>query len=180
MAHVQVKHGGCLFQRKACALNEQPVDFVQGACALDELPLALASWHSRQQRVPDCREIRPPSNDDHDWSSQRRGQRLDVHDVEACECDSLQQHRMQLGVEARLLDAGRQRRGCVRSVAADETREHAVESFARKDGADNQNVAAMIGRKRRVIESNNVRPALAFAPHWPPYIRDDHRTASAA
>jgi hypothetical protein len=165
VACVPAKYGSRRVHGDARALNEQSTDFFDGACALDKMPFARASPHPCQQRAPDRRKIRPPSHDHHDRAREHCGQPVDVHYVEARECDSLQQDRMELGVEARLPDAGGQPYSRVHAVAADAAGEYAIESVARIDGPNDQHVAAMIGQKRRVVESNRVRPVPKSVPH---------------
>jgi len=68
-------------------------------------------------------------------------------------------------MEARLLDGGRQLHRRIRAVTPHATREHAVEALTGKDGPDNLNITAKVAWKRRIVESNNVRPTLLLTLH---------------
>ena len=165
VACVPAKYGSRRIRGDTRALNEHATDFFDEARALDEVPFARASAHPCQQRAPDRRKIRAPSHDHHDRSREHCGQPVDVHYVEAREGDALQQDRMELGVEARLLDAGGQTCSGVHAVAAHAAGEYAIEALARIDRPDDEHGAAMLGRKRRVVEANGVRPVPNSVPH---------------
>src|SRR4030095_6140321 len=163
--HMVAKRTCCGLRRNACALDEKTSDALHGARVLNQLPLALAAAHPLEQRGANRCEIRLPSDDHEDRSRESCRARVDVNDIEARERDALQQHGVQLGIEARSCDAGCEARSCICAVAAHLAREHTVEPGARKYGTDDEHITAMFRSKRRVIESDDVRPASVLAFH---------------
>jgi hypothetical protein len=91
VAHVAAKCSGRSLCGDASALDEEARDFLHRTGALNELPLARPAAHTAECGV-DRRQVRPAPHDHQDRTRERRGEGVDVDDVEARKGDALQQH----------------------------------------------------------------------------------------
>lgn len=110
-----------------------------------------------EQCIADFIEIREMAGYDEHRPFQCILQPVYVDDIESGESDSLKQNGLKMGIKARTRNQLSQYPSRVRTVPAHFSREDAVKTSARVEGAYDHDIAPMMPVERRIIEPDRMR-----------------------
>ena len=90
-----------LAKQKPSALDKKPFQEFHRAGPLDHSPFARSSGYLIEQRASDRAQVRTAARDDEHRNAKGLMQPVEIDHVETGNGDTLQKHRMELGIEAR-------------------------------------------------------------------------------
>lgn len=143
-------------KRKACALDKKPLEGFHRTGLFNQAPLARSSGDMVEERTPDRAQVRMAARDHDHRNAKRIMEPVEIDHVETRNSDPLQEHRMELGIEARTPNQAGEHPGRVVAVPPYFSADDPNQRLSRVDRTHDEHVAPMSLAEGGIIEADDM------------------------